>query len=267
MEQTAADPSLPLPVGIGLDVGEAVQLEAGYRGGAFEPGGSSLRYGRTRREPGDVEEAAAVHLAGKVDNVRYSDRGELRLKGLDADPVRAFRVISEAGDPSERVEGPSWPFSPSGGRGAPLRLAERHRALAPLLALALVGAIVVPGLARPSRRGSTGSPVTRWRSWASRAGSWRVPFRSRHGQATSTWVTARYGRRCRTGEPSFRSKREERERSRTRCRWAPIRPASRSTRARCWSPTAAARRCPRVQAGSELGRAEHRSAEQVLRRS
>ena len=33
VEQTVADPSLPLPVGIGLDVGEAVQLEAGYRGG------------------------------------------------------------------------------------------------------------------------------------------------------------------------------------------------------------------------------------------
>src|SRR5262245_5989527 len=32
LEETVADPRLPLPVGIGLDVGEAVPLEGGYRG-------------------------------------------------------------------------------------------------------------------------------------------------------------------------------------------------------------------------------------------
>ena len=35
LEETVADPSFPLPVGIGLDAGEAVPLEAGYRGGAL----------------------------------------------------------------------------------------------------------------------------------------------------------------------------------------------------------------------------------------
>ena len=35
LDETVADPTLPLPVGIGLDVGEAVPLEGGYRGGAL----------------------------------------------------------------------------------------------------------------------------------------------------------------------------------------------------------------------------------------
>ena len=36
--ETVADPSLPLAVGIGLDVGEAVRVDGGYRGGARPPG-------------------------------------------------------------------------------------------------------------------------------------------------------------------------------------------------------------------------------------
>ena len=139
VEQTAADPSLPLPVGIGLDVGEAVQLETGYRGGALN---LAARLCGTAG-PGEIlASQSVVHLAGKVDNVRYSDRGELHLKGL-ADPVRAFRVISEAGDPSERIR-PFLALQPQRRASAPLRLAERHRALALLLVLALVGAIVLP---------------------------------------------------------------------------------------------------------------------------
>jgi class 3 adenylate cyclase len=35
VEETIADPSLPLTVGIGLDAGEAVPVEGGYRGGAL----------------------------------------------------------------------------------------------------------------------------------------------------------------------------------------------------------------------------------------
>ena len=139
VEHTVADPSLPLPVGIGLDVGEAVQLETGYRGGALN---LAARLCGTAG-PGEIlASQSVVHLAGKVDNVRYSDRGDLHLKGL-ADPVRVFRVISEAGDPSERIK-PFLALQPQRRASAPLRLAERHRALALLLVLALVGAIVLP---------------------------------------------------------------------------------------------------------------------------
>jgi adenylate cyclase len=35
VEETLADPNLPLTVGIGIDAGEAVEVEGGYRGGAL----------------------------------------------------------------------------------------------------------------------------------------------------------------------------------------------------------------------------------------
>ena len=35
VEETLDDPELPLTVGIGLDAGEAVEVEGGYRGGAL----------------------------------------------------------------------------------------------------------------------------------------------------------------------------------------------------------------------------------------
>jgi hypothetical protein len=35
LEETISDPNIPLPVGIGLDAGEAVPVEGGYRGGAL----------------------------------------------------------------------------------------------------------------------------------------------------------------------------------------------------------------------------------------
>ena len=149
VEQTVADPSLPLPVGIGLDAGEAVQLETGYRGGALNLAARLCG----RAGPGEIlASQSVVHLAGKVDNVRYSDRGDLRLKGL-ADPVRAFRVISERGDAAERIK----PFvaRPRERRATtPVRLAGRHPALAILLALALVAAIVLPASLILRGRGS-----------------------------------------------------------------------------------------------------------------
>src|SRR5918994_2085294 len=35
VDETVADPALPLAVGIGLDAGEAVAVDGGFRGGAF----------------------------------------------------------------------------------------------------------------------------------------------------------------------------------------------------------------------------------------
>jgi class 3 adenylate cyclase len=49
LEETLADPTLPLPVGIGLDAGEAVPVEGGYRGGRSTwPRGSADRPARER---------------------------------------------------------------------------------------------------------------------------------------------------------------------------------------------------------------------------
>jgi adenylate cyclase len=55
VEETIADPSLPLTVGIGLDAGEAVPVEGGYRGGALNVAARLCSLARRRgpREPRD----------------------------------------------------------------------------------------------------------------------------------------------------------------------------------------------------------------------
>jgi YVTN family beta-propeller protein len=138
LDETVADPSFPLPVGIGLDAGEAVPLEAGYRGGALNLAARLCG----RAGPGEILASQNVaHLAGKVDGVRYADRGDLNLKGL-AERVRVVRVISEEGDPAQGFRQLS-PGRPTPGP-APLRLARRHPALAAVVALALAAAVAVP---------------------------------------------------------------------------------------------------------------------------
>ena len=137
LEETETDPMLPLPVGIGLDAGEAVPLEGGYRGGALNLAARLC----SQAGPGEIlASQAVVHLARKVEGVSVVDRGPLRLKGLE-EPIRVFRVISDAGDPAERVPapdggtaeartGPDSPGAPAsrhsrrGGGRAPRR---RHR--------------------------------------------------------------------------------------------------------------------------------------------
>ncbi len=138
LEETEADPTLPLPVGIGLDAGEAVPLEHGYRGGALNLAARLCG----RAGPGEILAShGVVLLARKVEGVRLVDRGEAHLKGLD-EPVRVFRVISEESDPAEgyRLLAPAPPARGS----APVRLARRHPVAAALLALALVAAVAVP---------------------------------------------------------------------------------------------------------------------------
>ena len=138
LEETEAEPTLPLPVGIGLDAGEAVPFERGFRGGALNLAARLCG----RAGPGEIlASQGVVLLARKVEGVRLVDRGELHLKGLD-EPVRVFRVISEDGDPAERIRRLA-PARPARGP-APVRLARRHPAAAAVVALALVGAAVLP---------------------------------------------------------------------------------------------------------------------------
>ena len=152
LEETEADPSLPLPVGIGLDAGEAVPLESGYRGGALNLAARLCG----KAGPGEILASQnVIHLAGKVDGVRYANRGELQLKGL-AEPVRVVTVISEDGDPAEgfRRFAPGRPA-----RGlAPIRLARRHPIAAVLVALVLLAGVVVPTTIA-LRDGGSGAPI------------------------------------------------------------------------------------------------------------
>ncbi|HJR98095.1 MAG TPA: ABC transporter substrate-binding protein [Actinomycetota bacterium] len=99
VEETIDDPELPLPVGIGLDAGEAVPVEGGYRGGALNL--AARLCGQAKA--GEVLASRGVtHLARKVDGVRYVDKGTVRLKNL-TEPVDLVRVVPEGADPAERL--------------------------------------------------------------------------------------------------------------------------------------------------------------------
>jgi class 3 adenylate cyclase/tetratricopeptide (TPR) repeat protein len=91
-QATQADPTLPLPVGIGLDAGEAVPVEGGYRGGALNLAARLC----SLAGPGEVLASEAVtHLARRVPGLRYVERGFVQLKGF-ADPVHVLCVLPAA---------------------------------------------------------------------------------------------------------------------------------------------------------------------------
>src|SRR6185503_17989616 len=107
-DETVADPTLPLPVGIGIDSGEAVAVADGYRGGALN---LAARLCAMAAPAEILTSREVVHLARKVDGVAVVERGPVSLKGL-AEPVQVVRLRAEADDPSEdlafrRALGPS----------------------------------------------------------------------------------------------------------------------------------------------------------------
>ncbi|HET9248667.1 MAG TPA: ABC transporter substrate-binding protein [Actinomycetota bacterium] len=124
VEETLEQPELPLTVGIGLDAGEAVEVQGGYRGGALNL--AARLCGQARA--GEILASREVtHLARRIDGVRYEDRGSLTFKGI-SDPIAVARVVPEGADPAERLR----PFAPP----APPSAKGRRP-------WALIGAIVV----------------------------------------------------------------------------------------------------------------------------
>jgi peptide/nickel transport system substrate-binding protein len=138
LAETLSDPTLALPVGIGLDAGEAVPMEGGYRGGALN---LAARLCGQAAAGEILASQGVIHLARKVEGVRTQDRGELHLKNL-TDPVHVFRLISEEDDPAIRFRELA-PVRKSRGP-APVRLARAHPAIATLIALALFAAVAIP---------------------------------------------------------------------------------------------------------------------------
>jgi class 3 adenylate cyclase/tetratricopeptide (TPR) repeat protein len=89
------DPTFP-PVGIGLDAGEAVPVEEGYRGAAINLAARLC----SLAGPGEVlASETVIHLARRVHKLVYIERGAVQLKGF-ADPVRVVQVRTE---PSEKT--------------------------------------------------------------------------------------------------------------------------------------------------------------------
>jgi class 3 adenylate cyclase/DNA-binding beta-propeller fold protein YncE len=88
---------LPLRVGIGIDAGEAVRVERGYRGRALNLAARLCSIAG----PGQVlVSELLVHLAGRVDELRYASRGQVTMKGID-EPIRVLEVQFELELPAE----------------------------------------------------------------------------------------------------------------------------------------------------------------------
>jgi WD40 repeat protein/class 3 adenylate cyclase len=85
----AARSGLPLRVGMGLDAGEAVPAEGGYRGMALN---RAARLCAVAEAGAVLASGALVHLAGAVDGLAYVERGRLALKGLE-EPLHAYQVL------------------------------------------------------------------------------------------------------------------------------------------------------------------------------
>jgi YVTN family beta-propeller protein len=136
--ETQWSPELPLPVGIGVDVGEAVRVESGYRGRALNLAARLC----SAAGPGEIlASTQVVHLAGTIDDVRFEERPALTLKGMEK-PVAAVQVRPQGEDPAQQLRAlgvlkpPAEPKRPRGRR----RLIA---AVAAAVAVAVVTAAVV----------------------------------------------------------------------------------------------------------------------------
>ena len=89
--RTDDGPAFRLGIGIGLDSGEAVAIEGGYRGSALNTAARFV----AAQEPGQIfASETVVALAQKVEGVRFERRCAVRLKGLEK-PVRLVEVVPE----------------------------------------------------------------------------------------------------------------------------------------------------------------------------
>ena len=86
--------------GIGLDAGEAVPVERGYRGAALNLAARLC----ARAGAGEILASQEItHLAGRVEGVRYVDEGRARLKSLPG-AVEIVRIVREHTSPAESAQ-------------------------------------------------------------------------------------------------------------------------------------------------------------------
>ncbi len=91
-QEVATDVDIPLRVGIGIDSGEAVQLEDGsFRGAALNV--AARLCGRASGGEVIISDSTS-RLAGRLGGLHYSDGGRVRLKNIP-DPVHIYKVYSE----------------------------------------------------------------------------------------------------------------------------------------------------------------------------
>jgi len=132
----------PLGVGMGLDAGEAVPTDGGYRGAALNMAGRLVAIAG----PGEIRATERlVELTGQIEGLAWSEAKRVRLKGLD----RPERVVSV--EPVDPLPTPPAP---------PPHTSDRRsgRLVAATAVLALV--VAVAGVAF-SLRGGSGDPTTK----------------------------------------------------------------------------------------------------------
>lgn len=89
-EETAATPELPLPVGIGIDCGEAIPVEDGFRGVALNMAARLC----SKAAAGQVLVTKGVaEMVHGLEDVTFEPYGAVALKGFDQ-PVEAFVAVS-----------------------------------------------------------------------------------------------------------------------------------------------------------------------------
>lgn len=91
-EGSVLDADTPLKVGIGIDSGEAVELDdSSFRGGSLNIAARLCG----RAHGGDViVSEPTVRLAGRLAGLQFTDRGRVHLKNIP-DPVHIYQVHSE----------------------------------------------------------------------------------------------------------------------------------------------------------------------------
>ena len=146
--EASEDLEIPLRVGIGIDSGEAVQLDDGsFRGAALNV--ASRLCGRASGGEVIISEATS-RLAGRLTGLHYSDGGRLRLKNI-AEPIHVYKVYSELDAPPPK----RWAaLLGTDGRALSLRLGLLVTLIAAATAVAVVyltggegtrGALPLPG--------------------------------------------------------------------------------------------------------------------------
>lgn len=139
VEETAADAMLPMRVGIGIDIGEAVRGPDGYRGGTLNLAARLC----SQAKAGDVLASHEVtHLARRIEGIRYVMQPEVALKGID-EPVRPVRVLPDGEDPAARLAALVAPSTAAGSVPTPAsgllsRLGRRS-----LIAVGVTSAVLV----------------------------------------------------------------------------------------------------------------------------
>jgi WD40 repeat protein/class 3 adenylate cyclase len=120
-EASAEDPELPLPVGVGIDVGEAVPVEDGYRGRALNMAARLCAKAAAGQVLLGPQVVVAIEVAQTLwdhgPGVRFETRGFAELKGFEGQ-VELFEAVLSEAIPSEvaaRAPRPVHPRAPAPG--------------------------------------------------------------------------------------------------------------------------------------------------------